>query len=129
VTWPALFAAFLACHLTGDLLLQTNWQATTKQRGFSDAAGRRALLSHVGIYTLAFVPALIWVGVARSPAAAVGIAALIAVSHLVVDDGRLLSVWMRRVKHTTNPAPSLSLMVDQSFHIIFLLAAAAIAAS
>jgi hypothetical protein len=129
VTWPALFAAFLACHLTGDLLLQTEWQATTKGRGFSDGAGRRALLSHLSTYTLMFVPALIWVGAERSPARAVGTAALIAVPHLGIDDGRLLSVWMRRVKHTANPAPSLSLMVDQSFHIVLLLAAAAIAAS
>ncbi len=30
MTWPAVLVAFLVCHLTGDLLLQTEWQAVTK---------------------------------------------------------------------------------------------------
>jgi len=38
-------------------------------------------------------------------------------------------VWLRRIKHAPEPAPSLSLMVDQSFHVVCLLGAALIAAS
>jgi Protein of unknown function (DUF3307) len=129
VSWPALFAAFLVCHLGGDLLLQTEWQATTKVRGFSDPSGRRALLHHVVTYTLVFIPALVWVAVQRDALVAIGIAALIAAPHVAVDDGRLVRGWMRHVKHAPDPAPSLSLMVDQSFHVVALLAAAALAAS
>jgi len=83
----------------------------------------------VTTYTLAFLPALVWVAAQRSVPGAIGVAGLIAVPHLAVDDGRLVRGWMRQVKHSPDPAPSLSLMVDQSFHIVLLLAAAAVAAS
>ena len=65
MTWPGVFAAFFACHLAGDLLLQTEWQAVTKVQGFGTAAGRRALVSHVATYTLVFVPALVWIATLR----------------------------------------------------------------
>jgi hypothetical protein len=129
MTWPALMVAFLVCHVTGDLLLQTEWQAVTKVQGLGTPAGRRALVSHVGTYTLAFIPALIWVGENRSALGAIGIAALIAVPHIVVDDGHLVRAWMRGVKHAPDPSPSLLLMVDQSFHVVCLLGAALLAVS
>lgn len=128
MTWSAVFAAFVACHVAGDFLLQTEWQALTKVRGFSDPAGRRALLSHASTYTLAFVPVLIWVAEERSVARAVLVALLIGVPHIVVDDGRALRGWMHNVKHSPNPPPALSLMVDQSFHLVCLLGAAFVAA-
>jgi hypothetical protein len=37
-------------------------------------------------------------------------------------------VWLREVKHSPHPAPSLRLMVDQSFHIVCLLGVAVLAA-
>jgi hypothetical protein len=129
MTWAAVFAAFLACHVAGDFLLQTEWQATTKVRGLGDADGRRALFSHATTYTLAFVPALIWVANDRSIARAILVALLIAIPHILVDDGRALRGWMKNVKHAPNPAWSLSLMVDQSFHLVFLLGAAFVAAA
>jgi hypothetical protein len=127
MTWPAVFAAFLACHLTGDLLLQTEWQAVTKIRGYGDPLGRRALLAHATTYTVAFVPALVWVAAEHGVGRAIAVAALIAIPHVVVDDGRFVRGWMSTVKHAPNPAPSLSLMVDQSFHIVCLLGAAVVA--
>jgi hypothetical protein len=129
MTWPAVFAAFLACHLAGDLLLQTEWQAVTKVRGLSDPEGRRALVAHAITYTLAFAPALVWVASDRSVARAVVVAALIAIPHVVIDDGHFVRGWMSQVKHVPEPAPSLSLMVDQSFHAVCLLGAAAVAAA
>jgi hypothetical protein len=129
VTWPALMIAFLVSHLVGDLLLQTEWQAMTKVRGLGDAEGRRALMRHGTTYTLAFVPPLIWVALDRSLLGAIGIAILIAIPHVLVDDGHFTQVWLRDVKHAPNPAPSLRLMVDQSLHVVCLLAAALIAAS
>jgi hypothetical protein len=127
MTWPAVFAAFLVCHLTGDLLLQTEWQALTKVRGFGDPEGRRALISHVGTYTLCYVPVLIWVGVDRGVVRAVVVALLIALPHIVIDDGRFVRGWLRQVKHSPDPAPSLRLMVDQSFHVVCLLGVAVLA--
>jgi hypothetical protein len=129
MTWPPVFAAFLVCHLAGDLLLQTEWQALTKVRGFGDREGRRALLSHAATYTLMYVPALIWVAEDRDVLRAVLVALVIAVPHVFVDDGRFVRVWLRQVKHSPEPAPSLRLMVDQSFHVVCLLAAAVIAAA
>jgi hypothetical protein len=129
MTWPALMVAFLVCHAAGDLLLQTEWQAVNKVHGLGSAAGRGALVSHVSTYTLAFVPALIWVAVDRSVLGAIGIAAVIAVPHILVDDGHLVRIWMRHVKHAPDPSPSLQLMVDQSFHVVCLLGAAALAVS
>ena len=128
MTWPPVFAAFLVCHLAGDLLLQTEWQALTKVRGLGDSEGRRALVSHGVTYTLPYIPVLIWIGVDRGLARAVLVALVIAVPHVLVDDGHFVGVWMRQVKHSPNPAPSLRLMVDQSFHVVCLLGAAMLAA-
>ena len=59
--WVEVFAVFVVSHLAGDYLLQTDWQAENKRGGLGgDPVARRALLSHVTTYTLAFVPAFIW---------------------------------------------------------------------
>ena len=128
MSWPPVFAAFLVCHLTGDLLLQTEWQALTKVRGLGDREGRRALTSHATTYMLPYLPVLVWVGQDRGLARAVVVALLIAVPHVVVDDGRMVRVWLRQVKHSPDPTPSLRLMVDQSFHVVCLLGVALLAA-
>jgi hypothetical protein len=129
MTWPAVLAAFLVCHLTGDFLLQTEWQALTKVQGLVTAEGRRALRNHVSTYTLVFLPPLIWIANDRSVLGAIGVAALVGLPHLAVDDGRLVAHWMTSVKHAPRATPGLRLMVDQSFHIVCLLGAALVAAS
>ena len=129
MTWPAVLAAFLVCHLAGDLLLQTEWQAVTKVRGLGDPEGRRALMAHVLTYMLPYLPVLVWIGDERGVARAVVVALLIALPHVLVDDGRLVGVWLRQVKHSPDPAPSLRLMVDQSFHVVCLFAVAVLAAA
>lgn len=129
MTWPAVLAAFLVCHLAGDLLLQTEWQALTKVRGLGDPEGRRALMAHVLTYMLPYLPVLVWIGDERGVPRAVVVALLIALPHVLVDDGRLVGVWLRQVKHSPDPAPSLRLMVDQSFHVVCLFAVAVLAAA
>jgi hypothetical protein len=128
MTWPPVFVAFLVCHLTGDLLLQTEWQALTKVRSFSDREGRRALTAHVLTYTLPYLPVLVWVADDRSVGRAIVVALLIALPHMIIDDGRLVRVWLREVKHSADPAAHLRLMVDQSFHVVCLLGVAVLAA-
>jgi hypothetical protein len=117
--------AFLVSHLAGDFLLQTEFQATRKFGGLgADPVARRALLAHVATYALAFAPALLWIGGTLGAGKALGAAALVAVPHLLVDDGRGVEAWMRLVKHTGRGNPMLNVAVDQTVHTICLLGAA-----
>jgi hypothetical protein len=126
VTWPALFGVFLLSHLAGDFLLQTNWQASHKGHGLGhDRESRRALTQHGVLYTLAFLPAFVWVGDESGIAPAVGIAALILVTHVIIDDGGLVAAWVRHVKHVEGtPSTVVRLGVDQSLHVLLLAGAA-----
>jgi len=129
VPWVEVFCVFVVCHLVGDYLLQTDWQAAHKRRGLSsDPIARRALLSHIANYLLAFVPAFVWLGDDLG-AGVVLIAALIAGPHLVQDDGRLLDLYLRRVKHCDpKTMPGVRAIVDQAFHIVALFGLALLAA-
>jgi hypothetical protein len=46
----------------------------------------------------------------------------------VIDEGRLVRAWLWEVKRARRPAPPLLIAVDQSFHILSLVAAAVVAA-
>jgi hypothetical protein len=129
VSWVEIFAVFVVSHALGDYLLQTDWQATNKRGGLGrDRTARMALLSHVFTYTLAFVPAGIWL--ADGGLAAVGLVLLavgIYLPHMVQDDGRLLSAYIRTVKRCTEAsARQIFTPVDQSFHLIVLFATAVV---
>lgn len=130
MNWSELFIVFVLSHLTGDYLLQTEWQASHKRGGLGpDPEARRALLSHVATYTLAFVPALVWVATELDALTAVLAAVLIALPHLVVDDARGLTLYIDRVKHVPPPAPpALFTAVDQTTHLVCLFAVAILVA-
>jgi uncharacterized protein DUF3307 len=124
MTWVEIFTTFVVSHLVGDYLLQTDWQALHKRGGLARGAGdaRRALFTHVGTYTLAFVPALV---VSDLSVELVWVVPAIAVPHLIQDDGRLLHAYMKRVKHLDPTGNlSVSIAVDQTFHLLALLAVA-----
>ena len=127
--WAEITLVFWVSHLVGDFLLQTDWQAMNKHGDSgSPWVSRKALLSHVSIYTLCFVPALIWIGDEVELLGAIGLAALIFVPHAVLDDGRLLRAYIVRVKRSPNPPPpGLSLAVDQSLHLLCLWGTALLA--
>jgi hypothetical protein len=131
MAWFEVFAVFLVSHLVGDYLLQTDWQAVHKHRGLgADPVARRALVSHVVTYTIAFVPALIWLAGDLSAVAVVGVAAGIAIPHLIQDDGRLLALYVRRVKGCDIAAfPLVGAAVDQTMHIVALFGLALLATS
>lgn len=122
MAWVELFAVFLVCHLVGDFLLQTDWQATHKRGGLGpDREARRALVSHVSVYTLSFLPAFIWICDQRDIGWAAIAAALVFFPHLIQDDGRPVRAFARTVKGLDEAAPpSLFLMLDQSFHVVVL---------
>src|SRR2546423_10517758 len=98
--WVEVFAVFFVSHQVGDYLLQTDWQAMHKRGGLSSpGVRRRALVSHIATYTLAFVPSLIWLAGDISSGAAVGVAAVIAIPHVLPDDGRVLTASAPPVKY------------------------------
>jgi uncharacterized protein DUF3307 len=124
MSWSEVFVALLISHVVGDVLLQTDWQAMNKSSGLGQSLGRRALGLHVATYVVAFIPALVWIGDRTSPWRAVGVAALVAIPHLLIDDGRLVRFWLRDVKGTATPTPGLMIATDQSFHVLCLFGAA-----
>lgn len=127
--WPAVLLSLLASHLAGDVLIQTEWQAVNKAGGLRETRSRKALLAHVSAYTASFFPALVWIGRRTSVQRAVMVGGVVAIPHLLVDDGRLVDVWLREVKRAQHPPPALTVAVDQSFHVICLLGAALVAAT
>jgi Protein of unknown function (DUF3307) len=124
--WIEVFAVLALSHLVGDFALQTEWQARNKHGGLGgDPTKRRALLAHTLLYTLAFVPALVWIGDERGAGVALAAAAAVAIPHMVQDDGRLVAWYMRAVKHTDperNRAVGIAL--DQTIHAVVLFAIA-----
>jgi hypothetical protein len=128
VPWVEIFAVFAVCHLVGDFALQTEWQAQHKHGGLGpDPIARRALVTHVSTYALAFVPAFVWLWDSLG-AGTLAVAAVIAGTHLIQDDGRLVDAYMRLVKHTTRAdRPLVAVAVDQTFHGLLLFAVALVA--
>lgn len=129
MSWVEVFAVLLVCHLVGDFLLQTEWQATTKHGGLGrDGERRAALLSHIATYAIPFLPALAWIAHQHDGTHSVLVAVAALGTHLIQDDGRLLVAYVRKVKHTMTPFGSpLWMAIDQSFHVCFLLGAALLA--
>jgi hypothetical protein len=123
-----VFLVFLVCHVAGDFLLQTDWQAVNKRGGLSsNRESRRALLSHVTVYTLVFVPACIWVA-SETTALAIALLPVVFIPHLIQDDGSVLMAWNRTVKRSSStPGELLFMAIDQSFHIVALFATALLA--
>ena len=125
MSWVDVAFVFVVCHLVGDYLFQTDWQARNKHGGLTlhRTEARRALFEHTATYTLAFVPALIWITTTADVGvpAAVGIAALVFVPHFLQDDGRVVKWWMVDIKHTDwQKVPGVTVMVDQTLHLVML---------
>jgi hypothetical protein len=122
----APFAEFFVAHHVGDYLLQTDFQALHKSGGLDgDERSRRALVNHGMTYTAAFLPALAGVARRTSLPRAVAVAALIALPHMAIDDGRVVKAYMKRVKRVdADEHPDLTTKVDQSMHLVCLWAAA-----
>lgn len=128
MSWVEVFAVLVVSHLVGDFLLQTDWQARYKLGGLGpDPVRRRALLSHIVVYTTCFVPALIWIGNETDAPWALLIGAVVAIPHWIQDDGRLLDAYIARVKGLAKTSSGLRVAVDQSFHVLCLFGAALLA--
>jgi hypothetical protein len=82
------------------------------------------LFGHVAVYTLAFLPAVIWIA-SETSALAFGLVAVIFIPHLIQDDARALIFWNRKVKGgSPPPGDPVYMAIDQSFHFVMLFATA-----
>ena len=125
MSWVDAFAGFLVAHMVGDYLFQTDWQASHKRGGLTgDGVSKRALWSHVTTYTIAFLPVFVWIAVRLDARIAVIAGVLVFLPHLVVDDGRIVVGYVRRVKRADVRNLGLLSSVDQSFHVLSLTAVA-----
>jgi hypothetical protein len=123
--WASVFVVFFVSHQLGDYVFQTDWQALHKRGGLGrDPVARRALLTHTFTYTLAYVPAFVWIAASLGWRTLI-IAAVIALPHMIQDDGRLLGIYMRTVKRL-DPVGNHTIagFVDQAVHMVALLGAA-----
>jgi hypothetical protein len=128
VPWVEVFVVLVVSHLTGDFILQTEFQATNKHGGLRerDPVKRRALFEHTLTYVAAYIPALVWLGTEYSVATLVALVVGIGLPHGLQDDGTAIKWWMRKVKHTEATPGMLAIFVDQSFHMVALLITAAL---
>jgi hypothetical protein len=125
MTWGAVFVVFFVSHQVGDYLLQTNWQAMHKRGGLGrDAVARKALFGHTFTYSLAYVPAYVWISSGLGWNTLL-IAASISLPHLIQDDQRLLWAYERKVKGL-DPVENhtVAALVDQALHMVGLFGAA-----
>jgi hypothetical protein len=127
MTWGEVFVVFFVSHQVGDYLLQTDWQAVHKRGGLGrNPMARRALLSHTFTYTLAYLPAFIWIATSLGLGwKTLVIVVAVSLPHLIQDDGRLLLIYLRRVKGL-DPVGNhtVAAIVDQAFHMVALFGAA-----
>ena len=127
MSWVSIFAGFIVAHMVGDYLFQTDWQALNKRGGLTaGGVSRKALVCHVSTYTLAFLPAFIWIGSELDALWAILAAAMVFIPHLIIDDGRLVALYIARVKRVEGLNLSLAASVDQSFHVLSLFLAAVV---
>ena len=128
MTWVDALAGFLVAHMVGDYLLQTDWQARHKRGGLTgDRTARRALWTHVTTYTIAFLPVIVWMGSEVDAGIGVLAGVLIFLPHLVIDDGRVVDLYLRRVKRADARNVGLATSVDQALHVLCLWAVALLA--
>nr|WP_063779208.1 DUF3307 domain-containing protein [Kibdelosporangium sp. MJ126-NF4]CEL14458.1 hypothetical protein [Kibdelosporangium sp. MJ126-NF4]CTQ88823.1 hypothetical protein [Kibdelosporangium sp. MJ126-NF4] len=129
--FAASFVAMLAAHQISDYWVQTDYQATNKGRHGSvaeDAAGRAACLAHVVSYSAVGTAAVAGIGrLLRLGASWQGIVAgqaISAVSHYWADRRFPLRRMARRLGKLDYHDSGGSVMLDQSWHIGWLTAAA-----
>ena len=113
-----LFESLVIGHILGDWLLQTEWQAQNKSDNW------KAMFAHVAVYHAVLLAILIArYGTLAAPVyIAVGGLAL---THALLDRKWPVAWLMRALRISVHRAPdrALSLVVDQSLHLLLLAAA------
>lgn len=110
-----VFESLFLAHLVGDWILQTEWQARNKSHNW------RAMLAHVAVYHVVVLAALVWQLGTGDPAVYAVVVALAAL-HWLIDRDRSKQGLIRalRISSESPPPAWLSIMVDQSIHLVLL---------
>ncbi len=143
-TFAAVFAALYVAHQVADHWIQTQHQADHKGR--PGWPGRIACAAHVTTYTATALAAVLMLplvlGLALDPGRVAAGLAVSAVTHYIADrrtplkrlaeltgSARFYALGAPRPGHDDNPSLGCgSYALDQSFHYLFLFAAALIIA-
>lgn len=111
-----LFEWLVICHLIGDYLVQTEFEALNKALG---RFWNRALVSHCVKYTLCFVP-LVFTA-ALNPMWLM----LIYGSHMIFDQRWPIVWWRKCVTRNSDESIKatfwLTIVIDQIFHLLVLV--------
>jgi hypothetical protein len=120
----SLFDKLLVAHLVGDWLLQTEWQAVNKTKNY------RALLSHIGVYSVIMLGVLI-LDFGFQNIYVYIMVGMLALSHALLDRRwpviRLMEAFRLIVKR--EPERWLVMAIDQVLHIALLAIAAVVLSS
>ena len=110
-----LFEWLLVGHLIGDWVFQNDWMARHKQNGLLN----RAILVHCAVYTAVLVLVYL-LPAATSPdfSSLPLFAALVYLSHWLIDATGLAGRWMRFFRQTD--AAFMRIAVDQILHVLVL---------
>lgn len=105
-----LFDWLIVGHLVGDYLFQNGWMAANKMKNWG------VLLVHSLVYTASLYLASLF----STRLTLVGVAVVL-VSHVLIDKGFLVRFWTRRIQSPPEREMKwLSIMADQSFHVIII---------
>lgn len=109
------FSAFdilLIAHLVGDYLFQTEWMAKYKAERWAP------LLCHCLVYTAVIVLAAFLI---IPGGISVWAILLVFISHVILDNRKLVVFWYRVIMRVKDDgAKWLTIMIDQTFHLIIL---------
>jgi len=90
----------------------------------SDRVAGAALLSHTFIYSLAYVPAFVWIS-SWLGWQTLFVAAGIAIPHFLQDDARLVTIYIRSAERMdTSAHPTVVALIDQALHMVALFGVA-----
>ena len=115
-----VFVWLVIGHLVGDWVLQNDWMAQGKKTGLVNRGG----LTHFAIYATTIL-ATLWLSGWRDRPAIIFLPIGLGVfaTHWLIDAGRLAECWM--LFYHQSPTEVVRLMVDQTLHILILVALAA----
>ncbi len=117
-----IFSWLFVGHLLGDWVLQNDWMAVGKKKGLITLPG----MTHFAIYTFT-VMTFLWLSgyKPQNLLLYIGLAALIFVSHWLIDATGVVESWIRFYRQSD--LTMMRVAVDQTFHLIILLLAATLA--
>ncbi len=105
------FDYLLISHLIGDYLFQTSWMAMYKAKRWG------ALFVHCFVYTVIIYLGS-WIGFGGLSLWGI---LFVFITHILIDRRTFILWWVKTIMRTTGKEANwLSIIVDQTFHLIIL---------